>query len=207
MKKLLVTSLSALLATGLVACTNKQDTPKDNTNTNPNSANLATDEVGYTTQYTTLYNNYLANLRGYSIYDNGDQTIDYYKNNNYPGNQEYVQNLKDAYNDSKTNIQKYIDGIKNDVKTTDKDLTDTNQKIINQGEQTISNIDEKLKKLDTIPQDAYNKSQDDFIRLVNETTKLGDDTKTNFNDLIKDLNKKLNINMDTNKTNVDQNKK
>ena len=117
MKKILVTSLSVLLATGLVACTNKQDTAKDNTNTNNTTPNAATDQASYTTQYTTLYNDYLSNLRGYSIYDNGDATIDYYKNNDYPGNQAYVQNLKNAYNDSKTNIQKYIDGIKNNVNT------------------------------------------------------------------------------------------
>ena len=82
-----------------------------------------------------------------------------------------------------------------------------NNKLISEGEKTISNIDAKLKKLDTIPQDAYDKSQDDFIRLVNETTKLGDDTKSGFNDTIKELNDMLNINMDTNKKNVDQNKK
>lgn len=191
MKKIFVMFLSLILAIGVVACRKKEESQENGTSS----------EINYTKQYSVLYNDYLAKLRNYSIYDETDSTIQYYETNEYPGNEKYVQMLKDAYNDSKENIQKYINGIKNDIDTKDKELSVMNEKLILEGEKTISNIDKRLEKLDTIPKEAYDKSKEEFIRLVNDATKLEDETKSEFNKVLEEVNKKLNIDIRNNGNN------
>ena len=66
-----------------------------------------------------------------------------------------------------------------------------NQKLIAEGEKTISNIDARLKNLDNLPKDIYSKSQDDFIRAVDEATKVKDNTTNDFNNLLDEMNKAL----------------
>jgi len=52
------------------------------------------------------------------------------------------------------------------VKTEDEDLKEMNDNLIAEGEKTIANIDEKLKKLDEVPKDAMTKTQEEFIKTV-----------------------------------------
>lgn len=188
MKKVLAMFLSLMLGIGVVACSKKEEVKQEGTS----------EEINYTEQYSVLYNDYLAKLRNYSVYDETDKTIKYYEENEYPGNEKYVQNLKDAYKDSKDNIQKYIDGIKNDVNTDDIDLSALNENLVTEGEKTIANIDKRLEKLDTITEDAYSKGKEEFIRLVNDTTKLEDETKSEFNKVLEEVNKKLDIDIKNN---------
>ena len=183
MKKVLAMFLSLMLGIGIVACSKKEEVKEDTTS----------DGINYTKQYSMLYNDYLAKLRNYTIYDETDYTVKYYEENEYPGNEKYLQMVKEAYVDSKENIQKYIDGIKNDVNTDDKELSDMNKKLISEGEKTISNIDKRLEKLDTVTKESYGKSKDEFIKFVNETTKLENETKSEFNKALEDVNRKLNI--------------
>ena len=91
-------------------------------------------------------------------------------------------------------IASFVDDLKNDAKTDDKEISDMNQKLIAEGEKTISNIDARLKNLDNLPKDIYSKSQDDFIRAVDEATKVKDNTTNDFNNLLDEMNKALGIN-------------
>ncbi|MGL5314012.1 MAG: hypothetical protein ACRC92_12260 [Peptostreptococcaceae bacterium] len=191
MKKILVILLSFMLGISIVACSKKEAVEEKNTTNG---------EVDYTEKYSVLYNDYLAKLRNYNIFDKTDETIEYYKNNEYPGNESYVQMLKDAYNDIKENIQNYINGINEKIDTTDKDLLAMNEKLVAEGKKTIENINKRLENLDKLPKEAYSKSKEEFIRVVNDATKIDGETTSEFNKVLEEINKKLNIDIKNNET-------
>ena len=190
MKKILAVCLSLALGIGIVGCSKNEPVKED-----PVKNEQTTGAGDYVTGYGVLYNDYIGTLGNYSIYQTPDVAIEYYNTNEYPGNEKYVSDLKAAYTDSKEKIQTFVNGLKNDLKTEDKEISKMNENLIAEGEKTIANIDAKLVKLETLPKDVYSKSKEDFIKVVDETTKLEENTKTDFNKMLEDMNKKLNIEM------------
>ena len=180
--KMVVAALSLALSLSMVACNKKENTPAngDKTTTEQNTADTTNNANNdYVEKYSRFYGDTLGNLGNYRMYETPEATTEYYKTNQYPGNEKYVEELKAAYKDSRTD---------------DKEISDMNQKLIAEGEKTISNIDARLKNLDNLPKDIYSKSQDDFIRAVDEATKVKDNTTNDFNNLLDEMNKALGIN-------------
>ena len=216
-KKLLALGLTVALSLGAVACNTKEtqnSNKKQTQNTVPSTSEQQNRDLGqqnttvgndYTERYQTGYNNYIKGLENYTMYNTAETTREYYKTNEYPGNEKYVNDLKSAYKDSKEKIRTFIDDLKNNAKTDDADLKKMNENLISSGERTIDNIDKRLKKLDELPKDIMNKSQDEFINAVDEATRIEDDTENGFDKLLRDMNnalgldKNMNNNTNTNK--------
>jgi len=192
-KKALTIGISLAVSMGAVACTKKEAVPNGTTTTPaPGQENAAIDN-DYVEKYSKYYGDYSSDLTNYEMYSTPESLTEYYKTNEYPGNEKHLENVKAAYKDSRDKMQTFIDSLKNDVKTEDEDLKEMNDNLIAEGEKTIANIDEKLKKLDEVPKDAMTKTQEEFIKTVNETTTLKDETKSNFTKMLEDMNKKLDI--------------
>ena len=158
--KIVVAGLSLALSLSMVACNNKETTPKDdaNTTTEQNTADTTNNANNdYVEKYSGFYEDNLGNLSMYSIYETPETVTEYYKTNKYPGNEKYVEELKSAYKESRDKIQKFVDNLKNDAKTEDTKIKELNEKLIAEGEKTISNIDARLKNLDNLPKDIYSK--------------------------------------------------
>lgn len=195
--KIILTIIALSLSLGLVACNKEQKNSMDNLTTN---ANKTVADNNYVQKYSRFYGDNISNLNTYKKYETPQEAIKYYEINDYPGNKEYVSILKSDYNDAKTKIQNFIDYIKDESPTDNKELTDLNNKLITEGEKTISIIDERLENLDNISEETFNKSKEDFIKDVNKTTTLQQNTVSNFNNLLKQLNEFLGIDT-TNNTN------
>lgn len=216
-KKLLALGLTVALSLGAVACNTKEtqnSNKKQTQNTEPSTSEQQNKDLDqqnitvgndYTERYQTGYNNYIKGLENYNMYNTAETTREYYKNNEYPGNEKYVNDLKSAYKDSKEKIRTFIDDLKNNAKTDDADLKKMNENLIAAGERTINNIDKRLKKLDELPKDIMNKSQDEFINAVDEATRIENDTENGFDKLLKDINKSLGLDTNMN-NNTDTNK-
>ncbi len=205
-KKILTLGLTVAVSLGAVACSsNKTSTPTPNPT--PSTSDQQNTPVGndYTEKYNTGYTNYIKGLDTYNMYSTVESTKKYYQDNKYPGNEKYVEDLKSAYKDSKDKIQSFIDDLKKDVKTDDADIKKMNEDLIAAGEKTISHIDARLKKLDELPKDIMDKSQDEFISAVDEATRVKDDTENGFNKLLNDMNKALGLDMNNNNTNNNTN--
>ena len=86
--------------------------------------------------------------------------------------------------------------IENNMETDDEELNQMNSDLINAGRQNINNINSRIEKLDQIPEDIYSNERNDFIRAVDEATKLEEDTKSQFIDLLNQMNDRLQIDMD-----------
>lgn len=196
--KIILTVIALSLSMGLVACNKQQKNSMDNLTTN---VDKTVADNNYVQKYSRFYGDNISNLNTYKKYETPQEAIKYYESNEYPGNKAYVSQLKNDYSDAKTKIQNFIDYIKNESPTDNKELTDLNNKLITEGEKTISIIDEKLKELDNISEDTFNKSKEDFIKYVNKTTTLENQTQSDFNNLLKQLNEYLGIDNNTNNTN------
>ena len=120
-----------------------------------------------------------------------------YKGTEYPGNKEYLANVKEAYKDSKEKIQAFVDGLKKDTTAQDKDIKKMNEELITEGENLIQDIDNKMAKLDKITDADYDKSEKDFIKLVEDTVSSDDSSSRKFNDVLKKMDKKLGIDRET----------
>lgn len=196
MKKLITLALSLLFIFAAVACSN------DRASTNTNTNNTGADKAGieqYSTYYSDLYNQNIKPLSGYNMYTDVNTVNEAYKDKDYPGNEKYLADVKAAYKDSKEKIQLFVDGLRKDAKTDDKELNKMNQDMINQGEKLIKEIDNKLAKLDNITAKDLTKSKDDFIKLVDDTVKSEKSDVNSFSDMIKNMNKKLGIDNNTTK--------
>ncbi len=203
LKKLLALGLALGLSVGSVGCTNNKGQTTTDNNTNATKNNTTTQDNGYlnteyANTYSGLYTNNISPLNNYAMYSSVDEVNNVYKTKEYPGNEKYLSEVKAAYQDSKEKLQAFVNGLKNDAKTDDEKLKEANQELIDEGEDLIDEIDEKIKKLDTIPKDAYNKSQDEFIRLVDDTTRVENDVKSEFDKMIKDMNNMLGIDTTSN---------
>ena len=217
-KKLLALGLTVALSLGAVGCSTKEtqnSNKKQTQNTSPSTSEQENRDLGqqnttvgndYTERYQTGYNNYIKGLENYTMYNTAETTREYYKTNEYPGNEKYVNDLKSAYKDSKEKIRTFIDDLKNNAKTDDADLKKMNENLIAAGERTIDNIDKRLKKLDELPKDIMNKSQDEFINAVDEATRIEDDIENGFDKLLRDMNKALGLDTNmNNNTNTNKN--
>lgn len=186
MKKILALALSLLVILGAVGCSSKKTTTE----------NTATDKAGmeeYYKSYTGLYDKNIATLNGYNMYTDVNTVNNAYKDKDYPGNEKYLADVKAAYKDSKEKVQVFIDGLKNDTKTEDKELKKMNEDMIAEGEKLIKDIDAKLAKLDTISETDLTKGKDEFVKLVDESVKSVKSDANTFNDMLKNMDKKLGI--------------
>lgn len=199
LRKILAVGLSLSVALGAFGCNRKTDDTPNNTTNNTGEGNKY-ESTEYARQYSDLYSNNLLPLNDYTMYRTVEDVNNNYKNKEYPGNEKYLADVKAAYKDSREKLQKFVDGLKNDAKTEDADLKAANEDLIAEGEKLIKDIDARIKKLDEIPKDAYNKTQDEFINVVNDTTKLENETTNEFDKMIRDMNKMLGINTNTTTT-------
>ncbi|MCC3669437.1 MULTISPECIES: hypothetical protein [Terrisporobacter] len=189
MKKFITLALSFLLLFTAVACSNKEQAQ-------PESADKVADKTFFNT-YTGLYDKSVGTLGGYNMYTDVDTANNAYKDKEYPGNEKYLSDVKAAYKDSKEKIQSFVDGLKNDAKTDDAELKKMNEDLIAEGEKLIKDIDGKIAKLDKITKNDYNKTQDEFIKLVDDTVRAGENVTNTFGDMLRNMNTKLGIDRKT----------
>ena len=189
MKKFITLALSFLLLFTAVACSNKEQAQ-------PESADKVADKTFFNT-YTGLYDKSVGTLGGYNMYTDVDTANNAYKDKEYPGNEKYLSDVKAAYKDSKEKIQSFVDGLKNDAKTDDAELKKMNEDLIAEGEKLIKDIDGKIAKLDKITKNDYNKTQDEFIKLVDDTVRAVENVTNTFGDMLRNMNTKLGIDRKT----------
>ncbi len=203
--KLVALGLAGALSLGIVGCSNntndnqksnieKSSTQTDTSVTQENTENMNRDM--YKKRFGELYQTNIARLENYNTYTNipvQEPTKD------YEGNQKYLDDLKAAYKDSETNIQQFVDSLK-DVKTDDKEVQDMNDKLVKQGENLLADIKTKIQKLDDVPADLLNKPEVEFKQGINDlvtdtdNNKNGTDTMdTDFNKMLKDVRNTLGI--------------
>lgn len=209
-KKLITIGLSLFLSLSIVGCNNKDaDKPKnDETKTvTPSGDENKQLDNDYVEKYSRFYGDYNTGLDDYKVYLSPQSTAQYYEKNEYPGNEAYLNNVKDAYKKSKEHIQTFIDELDNDINTNDKELTKMNEDLINQGKKKISNIDNRLKKLDEIPKESYNKSKEEFMKIVDDATTIDKDNRSDFDKVLDDMNKALGIDNNNDKMNNQNDKK
>lgn len=189
MKKLITLALSFLLLFTAVACNNKEQAQQESTD-------KVADKTFYNT-YIGLYDKSVGTLGGYNMYTDVNTANEAYKDKEYPGNEKYLSDVKAAYKDSKEKIQSFVDGLKNDVKTDNAELKKMNEDLIAEGEKLIKDIDGKIAKLDKITKNDYNKTQDEFIKLVDDTVKSGKNVTNTFGDMLRNMDIKLGIDRKT----------
>ena len=189
MKKFVTLALSFLFIFTLVGCTKKEEAKKEEATDTRNQS--------YYNTYTGLYDTNIANLTSYDMYKDAHTAEKTYKGTEYPGNKEYLANVKEAYKDSKEKIQAFVDGLKKDTTAQDKDIKKMNEEFITEGENLIQDIDNKMAKLDKITDADYDKSEKDFIKLVEDTVSSDDSSSRKFNDVLKKMDKKLGIDRET----------
>lgn len=185
MKKFITLALSFLLLFTAVACSNKGQAQ-------PESANKVADKTYFNT-YTGLYDKSIGTLGGYNMYTDVNTAESAYKDKEYPGNEKYLSDVKAAYKDSREKIQSFVNGLKNDAKTEDTELKKMNEDLIAEGEKLIKDIDGKIAKLDKITKNDYNKTQGEFIKLVDDTVRAGENVTNTFGDMLRNMNTKLGI--------------
>ena len=116
--KMVVAALSLALSLSMVACNKKENTPAngDKTTTEQNTADTTNNANNdYVEKYSRFYGDTLGNLGNYRMYETPEATTEYYKTNQYPGNEKYVEELKAAYKDSRDKIQTFVDDLKKDI--------------------------------------------------------------------------------------------
>ncbi|MDK2563950.1 hypothetical protein QOZ84_10340 [Romboutsia sedimentorum] len=189
-KRAITLSLSLAIAMGAVACTKKEVTQPPTTPPKTESTSL---DPNYVKKYSKSYEDYIVGIKDYQIYSTPESINEYYKTNEYPGNEVHLTNIKNAYKESKTKIQSFIDVLKNDAKTKDTELEKMNNELIAEGEQAIKNIDARMAKLDKLPADAIDKPKEEFMKLVDETIVIKDETQSKFKQFLDNMNEKLGI--------------
>ena len=198
MKKFITVALSTLLILGTVGCAQRNtNTTGTNGNTTGTNDNTTEQSNAYYNSYTGLYNESIGTLTGYDMYTDVNTANDAFKNKEYPGNEQYLNDVKAAYKDSREKIQSFVNGLKNDVKTEDTELKQMNEDLIAEGEKLIQDIDAKIAKLDKITKDDYNKTQDEFIKLVNDTVNTGENVANGFREMLKNMDVRLGIDRNT----------
>lgn len=198
-----ISALSLVVILSSVGCGNKEadDNASTNNITNTTQQQNATEDTAYVDKYYQFYGDYMTPLGTYGFYNTPDLTIEYYNENEYPGNKKYVEDLKAAYLDSKEKIQLFVNSLENELETEDEKLNELNKNLIDYGKKTIENIDEKLKKLESLPEEAYNKGKEEFIRFVDESTKVENDMKNDFEKALDNMKDALGIDDNNNDNN------
>ncbi|MPM64731.1 hypothetical protein SDC9_111620 [bioreactor metagenome] len=191
MKKIVTVALSLLVLCSVVACNNRT-----NVGTETKTEDEAPDKAYYNT-YTGLYDKNMQTVSDYNMYTDVNTVTKTYKEKEYPGNEKYLNDVKAAYKDSKEKIQAFVDGLKKDAKTEDAELKKMNESLIAEGEKSIKDIDARIAKLDKITKEDYNKPQDEFIKLVDDTVRAGENVTNDFVKILKDMDTKLGITRET----------
>ena len=201
MKKLITLAISFVLLFSAVGCNNNNNNKgqdQGQTQGQPGSADKVADDTFFNT-YTGLYQKSIGTLGAYNVYTDANTANDAFKDKEYPGNERYLKDVKAAYKDSRDKIESFVNGLKNDVKTDNTELKEMNEDLIEEGEELVRDIDKKIAKLDKITKDDYNKTQDEFIRLVHDAENTGDDIGQEFTDMLRNMDTRLGI--DRNATN------
>ena len=173
----------------MTACGNRAD----NNNNAQAPANPA-DNNDYYNTYTGLYNESIGTLAGYSVYSDLNTMRDEFVDKEYPGNEQYLNNVRAAYEDSREKIQTFVDGLRNDAKTDDEELNKMNTDIIKEGEKLIKSIDKKIAKLNEIKEKDFEKDQDEFIKYVYDKTREDEHETNEFDKMLRNMNERLGIN-------------
>ena len=193
--KFLVLLLGLVMVLGLVGCSNKMN---ENTNKNePAAEENVSDRVvdeDYYNLYTKNYESSIVPLEeSYYIYGNIDSAEKYYKDHDYPGNKEYLKEVKAALVDSKEKVQQFVDSMEKDGKSNNEKINKLNKEMIDDGKDLIEDIDERLQKLDKITDKDLAKSDTEFRRIVGEHIVLEEEGDNDFKDMLRKLEKELNI--------------
>ena len=193
--KFLVLLFALVMILGVVGCSKKAN---DNANTNEQTAQEDTaDKVvdeNYYNVYTKNYESSIVPLEeSYYIYGNVDSAEKYYKDHDYPGNKEYLQEVKDALIDSKAKVQDFIDNMEKEGTSDNDKVNKLNKEMIDDGKKLIEDIDKRLKKLDDISDKDLEKSDAEFRRLVGDHIVLEKEGDHEFRKILRKLDKELNI--------------
>lgn len=193
--KFLVLLFALVMILGVVGCSKKAN---DNANTNEqttqeDTADKVVDE-NYYNVYTKNYESSIVPLEeSYYIYGNVDSAEKYYKDHDYPGNKEYLNEVKAALVDSKEKVQEFIDNMEKDGKSDNEKVNKLNKEMIDDGKDLIEDIDKRLEKLDKITDKDLAKSDKEFRRIVGEHIVLEKEGDHDFKEILKKLDKELNI--------------
>lgn len=193
--KFLVLLFALVMILGVVGCSKKAN---DNANTNEqttqeDTADKVVDE-NYYNVYTKNYESSIVPLEeSYYIYGNVDSAEKYYKDHDYPGNKEYLNEVKAALVDSKEKVQEFIDNMEKDGKSDNEKVNKLNKEMIDDGKDLIEDIDERLEKLDKITDKDLAKSDKEFRRIVGDHIVLEKEGDHDFKEILKKLDKELNI--------------
>lgn len=193
--KFLVLLFALVMILGVVGCSKKAN---DNANTNEqttqeDTADKVVDE-NYYNVYTKNYESSIVPLEeSYYIYGNVDSAEKYYKDHDYPGNKEYLNEVKAALVDSKEKVQEFIDNMEKDGKSDNEKVNKLNKEMIDDGKELIKDIDKRLEKLDKITDKDLAKSDKEFRRIVGEHIVLEKEGDHDFKEILKKLDKELNI--------------
>lgn len=193
--KFLVLLLGLVMVLGLVGCSRKNN---ENNNTNePTAEENVSDKVVDEDYYNLYTKNYEASIvpleESYYMYGNVESSENYYKDHDYPGNKEYLKEVKAALVDSKEKVQQFIDNMEKDGESKDEKVNKLNKEMIDDGKDLIEDIDERLEKLDKITDKDLAKSDTEFRRLVGEQIVLEEEGNNDFGDMLRKLEKELNI--------------
>ena len=193
--KFLVLLFALVMILGVVGCSKKAN---DNANTNEqttqeDTADKVVDE-NYYNVYTKNYESSIVPLEeSYYIYGNVDSAEKYYKDHDYPGNKEYLNEVKAALVDSKEKVQEFIDNMEKDGKSDNEKVNKLNKEMIDDGKDLIEDIDKRLEKLDKITDKDLAKSDKEFRRIVGDHIVLEKEGDHDFKEMLKKLDKELNI--------------
>ena len=193
--KFLVLLFALVMILGVVGCSKKAN---DNANTNEqttqeDTADKVVDE-NYYNVYTKNYESSIVPLEeSYYIYGNVDSAEKYYKDHDYPGNKEYLNEVKAALVDSKEKVQEFIDNMEKDGKSDNEKVNKLNKEMIDDGKDLIEDIDIRLEKLDKITDKDLAKSDKEFRRIVGDHIVLEKEGDHDFKEILKKLDKELNI--------------
>lgn len=207
--KSLILCLTLLLVLGLVGCAKQNDNNANKNNTNNTTENPVTDNTNdqYYDIYTRNYDMSLAPLgENYTMYGNLNDVEEYYKTNEYPGNKKYLQEVKDALNDSKDNVEQFINNMEKDAKSDNQDINKLNREMIEDGRDLVEDINESIQKLDRITDQDLNKSEVEFRRLVGERIDIDDDRDNDFTEMLRNLENRLGIDRNNGNNNINNNK-
>ena len=193
--KFLVLLFALVMILGVVGCSKKAN---DTANTNEQTAHEDTaDKVvdeNYYNVYTKNYESSIVPLEeSYYIYGNVDSAEKYYKDHDYPGNKEYLNEVKAALVDSKEKVQEFIDNMEKDGKSDNEKVNKLNKEMIDDGKDLIEDIDKRLEKLDKITDKDLAKSDKEFRRIVGDHIVLEKEGDHDFKEILKKLDKELNI--------------
>lgn len=191
--KLVSLGLIGLLTFGVVGCTTKTSEQQTTDKTTTESTTGTEGDMNlesYKGEFGKLYENNIGRLENYNKY--GKIVVEE-PTKDYPGNEAYVNELKNAYKDSEQKLQEFVNSL-SDVKTEDKKVKEMNDKLIEQGNKVIKELKDRSKKLEKVPANLMQKPEVEFKKGLNDLLKVNETARTDFDKMIKDAQDFLGIN-------------